>query len=889
MRIKRAVTLLCILCLPALVHADTTPRIFHTEQAYLDEIQRLRSEIDRIRNDARDEDALVGQATFQLLERERLRNDLQNRVRRLELETANLEGGFETRNPDLQRAIRAVRAQRDQWEAKLGSDPSAVTQYDFYNARLEELQAALAANPQAQADTAALEAKRQELATTKEELDTCAKEVARWQRELALAQARLDAVLKPTHELEQQLAALRSQAPLALAGVQPPVLLSIDAGGYTAEWVGKERTDRDALTRLEAQMLVAERLLAGTRRDLVAIDSGMRREERELVASTQRYVALTDRMATTAWVDALLRTTIEAGDAIGDTVKSSGGNPTGILINSAIEIGTRYDSFIMGYNYLTGQPLGENAPSQRMAVASQALLEERHRHAGNAVIEAYQFYGLPVPKLPDAAGMPVLPPPSSVSGVVSSVAGFVYDFTVNTDRVKDSLKANVQDTVSDIAERMVETGIAGSIRGSDVGGWRRVLQFVPSDASELTTRIVQGANPHFSQAMVQNFASMIRQTARESIAWETIRERFGTAFRDAWQKQGFRNKLRELASNPNALKSIGEEALINVTQAAIDSLEDQIRDGIMSDMVAEEIVWLQIRRRYHFLGAHKQVLEGAAVATEELLNELRAEYARIAMRDGGRTLVIGKDDVFRPGEHSARLRFSVPVLNPRIESDTLAIVGDPVLERDRHFVTFRFRVPEAAPNGPITAALRISASGDRTEKPVDGDPSTLPYFDSGAMQWRLYDAAPDATHRIRLVNTAPGTSVSILLDDSASMHGDRFPKAQAGIKQLLARLKQRGLSLEVALWTFSGGASPVVGFTGDLAAVEAAVDQARPTAGTPLARTIDAAGAHLFTGSRYRGRILYIFSDGKDSEGGDPAAAIDRLRRRAMLAEKSGW
>ena len=887
-------SLLCLLLVAACAYAPTDDEpeipVFYTEEAYRKAVQDLQDRINQVWSESRDEDAAVGEALYHTIENERSRIELVDRVSRLRNELAQAEGAFEASEPHLVRAIATLEKIVADWEARVATDSGAIEQYDIYSNRLQQLRAELARKRGAALDQAALDAKKAELAQAESQLHDLGYEIVRWQRRLQDAKVALDTALGPLPGLEKELNSLKANAARAMAGVRPPLLVAFRSDNYDAEWVGKERSDKAALDLLEAKMLVAERQLQGVLDELSEVDRGMRRQENEILKLNEDYVALTQRMATTAWVDAVLRTTIESADAIKDTVKSSGGSPTGILINSAIEIGTRYDAFIMGYNYLAGNSLGEGAPSQRMAVAAENLLEARHRLAGNAVIEAYRFYGLPTPPIegaPNGGSLPNLP--SSASGLDHSLAGFAADFAFNTDRVKDFVKANVQDSISDVAEELVKAGLSSSIHSTNTGAWRKVLQAVPANAREITSRMVHSANPHFSREMARVQSELIENTARRAIAYDTIKQRFSQTFKDIWNADGYKKKWQEFKANPSALKSFGEEALVSLSQEAIDSIEDCIRDGIMSDMVAIEITWLQVRKAYHFLGAHRQLLVMAKDNYGQELDAIRAEYSRIAGRDGGRTLVINKSQVFDPGTYSARLEFSHPVLDFTVTSSEVEIVGTPKLENDRHFGTFQFKVSGNG-GGPVSAQFAVGARDDDTQKPIDGDPATDPYFDGRGQAWSYYEHTPDVSHQIRLKATEAGTSIMILLDDSGSMGNEaRFPKAQQGIKDLLKTLRDRKRSVEVALWTFSSGEAPAVAFTGDLAAVEAAVDAASPSTSTPLARTIGVAGNHLFSHTRYRARVFYIFSDGMDSEGGDPVAALDRVRRRAVEVQKSGW
>jgi len=865
----RTVLALAVLALPVLLRADDPdPKIFHTERAYYEEVARLQAKIDQARQDSRDEEARVVEATNEVLNRESRRQDLNDRIRRLQTEVADLEGAFKPSDPHLERAIKRLEGIVKSLADQVRSEPKLIEQYDFYNARLQELKAQKARQRAAQVDVDQVAAKRREITAAQAELDSAATELADYERRLERAKADYERALAPMRKAQRELADLQSRAPTAMAGVKPPILVGMDARKYSAAWVGKERSDREALERLELEMRIAERKIIGVKDALREVEQGQNREEDALVASSNRYVALAGRMEKAGYVDAILRTTVETAGALSSVGAGSKGNPVAFLINAGIEVGTR-----VGTVYFNG------VPSQRMAVAADELLQKRQELAGNAVIEAYRIYGLDVPEMRGASGAPDLPSKSSATGQTGSANGPVWNFVSSTGRIKDAVKSNVQDTITDIADRLIESGLASSVKSS----------VVPVDAQDITMNMIRRANPNVTAEAAETAARMIQQSARSQIAWSTIKDRFALGYRDLWKTKGFRNKLREFFADPNSIRSAGKEIAFSAAAAGVDALEDSIRDGIMSEMVAEEIVWLQIRKRYHTLGAHRQFLMMTQEALEEYLNETRAEYARIAGREGGRTLTIARNEVFPPGEYWARLEFSDPIIDPSITSDGLEILDQPVLEDDRHFVRFHFRVPEPGKNPAVTAGFAISARDDDTDKVIDGNPETMPFFDSGSNSWQLYERSPDRTHRIRLVGVQDGTSISILLDDSGSMEGGKFQQARNGIKGLLDRLGRRKRAVEVALWTFSGGSAPVVGFTQDLAAVRAAVDAASPNSSTPLARTISASGEHLFTQAHFKGRVLYIFSDGEDSEGGNPKAAIDALRRRAVRAEQVGW
>ena len=139
-----------------------------------------------------------------------------------------------------------------------------------------------------------------------------------------------------------------------------------------------------------------------------------------------------------------------------------------------------------------------------------------------------------------------------------------------------------------------------------------------------------------------------------------------------------------------------------------------------------------------------------------------------------------------------------------------------------------------------------------------------------------------------------GASVAIVVDNSGSMakpaHGDTSPKyivARRAIYDMLATTdsfvaKQPGFPVNVGLYSFSSGVTPIVPVRPyDRAALRQALSTIPgPSGGTAIGRALDVARADLYKAGTIRKYILVV-TDGENTDGRPPREVAQQIAARS--------
>ncbi len=110
-------------------------------------------------------------------------------------------------------------------------------------------------------------------------------------------------------------------------------------------------------------------------------------------------------------------------------------------------------------------------------------------------------------------------------------------------------------------------------------------------------------------------------------------------------------------------------------------------------------------------------------------------------------------------------------------------------------------------------------------------------------------------------DTATGTAVALVLDNSGSMTGVDFDSLKTGA---LSVVRMLGIGDEAAIYHFSNGGERVIDFTGDVPSLESAIGNLAIGANTPCYHTMSIALKDLAAHPAAR-KFLLVFTDGVDN------------------------
>ncbi|MEE2641461.1 MAG: VWA domain-containing protein [Planctomycetota bacterium] len=193
---------------------------------------------------------------------------------------------------------------------------------------------------------------------------------------------------------------------------------------------------------------------------------------------------------------------------------------------------------------------------------------------------------------------------------------------------------------------------------------------------------------------------------------------------------------------------------------------------------------------------------------------------------------------------------------------------------------------------PDVAELSVSAIHAYSFKELDTNPATIARFHTQSKNWTGFEQGDDKKHRVRLRPLGDGVSVAFLFDCSRSMRDkNKLAEAKTAAKRILQdKSLFAGKNNEVALWVFVDGSPQLVEeFTNDTNAVASAIDSLSANGGTPLAKSILAAGDYLARESKFKRKALIVLSDGEDTENGNPQYAIQLIKEKSANVQRKGW
>jgi hypothetical protein len=123
-------------------------------------------------------------------------------------------------------------------------------------------------------------------------------------------------------------------------------------------------------------------------------------------------------------------------------------------------------------------------------------------------------------------------------------------------------------------------------------------------------------------------------------------------------------------------------------------------------------------------------------------------------------------------------------------------------------------------------------------------------------------------------DTASGTAVALVLDNSGSMSNVSFDSLKAGALSIVRMLRTGD---EAAIYHFSNGGERVMNFTGNVPGLETAVGNLAIGANTPLYHTMSLALQDLAAHPAAR-KFLLVFTDGVDNASSErPSAVADTI------------
>ena len=135
-------------------------------------------------------------------------------------------------------------------------------------------------------------------------------------------------------------------------------------------------------------------------------------------------------------------------------------------------------------------------------------------------------------------------------------------------------------------------------------------------------------------------------------------------------------------------------------------------------------------------------------------------------------------------------------------------------------------------------------------------------------------------------DTASGTAVALVLDNSGSMSGVAFDSLKAGA---LSVVRMLGAGDEAAIYHFSNGGERVIDFTGDIPALETVITGLSIGAGTPLYHSMSLALQDLAAHPAKR-KYLLAFTDGIDNQSSElPLDVADDILARDVTLFMIGY
>ncbi len=270
-------------------------------------------------------------------------------------------------------------------------------------------------------------------------------------------------------------------------------------------------------------------------------------------------------------------------------------------------------------------------------------------------------------------------------------------------------------------------------------------------------------------------------------------------------------------------------------------------------------------------------------------------WARVLLGGQPRNLETRIDELPPHGAARIELVFANPLREPptvRVGSLVVPVEEDGG-EGDRYAGSFDLETAHEGLGQGAVLEVEVDAvdvAGNR----LDADPRTPSLIGTDEERpWAAYEAlvgrapsgegGPDRWHSLA---AAPRMSLVIVLDLSGSMQdGGRLANAKSAIIALLDQLPH---SVELALVTFNGCTPSSIGFTRDVDAIRAVVEQAKAEGSTGYAAALLMARDILATRTHPGSQILKYapFSDGEETCDGDPIAAIDALE--TLIAGRRG-
>ena len=110
-------------------------------------------------------------------------------------------------------------------------------------------------------------------------------------------------------------------------------------------------------------------------------------------------------------------------------------------------------------------------------------------------------------------------------------------------------------------------------------------------------------------------------------------------------------------------------------------------------------------------------------------------------------------------------------------------------------------------------------------------------------------------------DTAAGTAVALVLDNSGSMTGGDFDSLKAGA---LSVIRMLGIGDEAAIYHFSNGGERVIDFSWDVPSLETAIGNLAIGASTPIYHTMSIAQQDLAAHPAAR-KFMLVYTDGVDN------------------------
>lgn len=296
-----------------------------------------------------------------------------------------------------------------------------------------------------------------------------------------------------------------------------------------------------------------------------------------------------------------------------------------------------------------------------------------------------------------------------------------------------------------------------------------------------------------------------------------------------------------------------------------------------------------ILRELRVLADGAPVYEGRWVGGPDL--DAAPSWARAILGDQVPALETRITDIPAQGSARVELVFSNPLRTPpgvRVGSLEVPVEEEGV-GGDRYAGSFDLETAHEGLGQGAVLEVEVDAL-DTAGNRLDADPRTPSLIGTDEDRpWVAYESlvgqaasgegGPDRWHSLA---AAPRMSLVIVLDLSGSMEGTRLASAKAAILALLDQLPH---SVELALVTFNGCTPSSIGFTRDVDAIRAVVDQAKADGSTGYAAALLLARDILATKTHPSSQILKYapFSDGEETCDGDPIAAIDALETLVAL------